>query len=70
MTRLRQRLKKLEARRPEDDGVIFISTGVPRGDKVGDLDVAITPQGWVTKTPYETDAQFRDRVTGGTPCGR
>lgn len=62
MTRLRQRLTKLETHRQSSDEITFISTGVPAHDKVGILDVAITPQGWVTKAPNETDAQFRARV--------
>jgi len=70
MTRLRQRLKKLEARRPEGDHVVFISTGVPRGDTVGGAAVAITPQGTTVRNVNETNAQFRDRVTGGKPCAR
>ena len=70
MTRLRQRLGKLEGRRPAPGAVTFICTGVPRPDKIGDLDVAITSQGWVTKAVGETDEQFMARVSRGWPCAR
>lgn len=62
MTRLYQRLTRLEKHRPASGDVTLISTGVPRHDKVGDLDVAVTPRGWVPKTANETDAQFSARV--------
>lgn len=71
MTRLRQRLRRLEARKPKCGNVIFISTGVPRGgEHVGDISLAFTSHGSVYKTPYETDEEFIARVTGGTRCGR
>ena len=70
MIKLRQRLRKLERHRPALGDVTFICTGVPRPDKIGTLDVAITSQGWVTKAVRETDEQFRTRVSRGRPCAR
>ena len=70
MNQLRQRLNKLEACRPREDNGIFIGTGVPRGDGIGDLAVAVTLQGTITGNVDETDAQFRALITAGRPCGR
>ena len=70
MSRLRQRLKKLEAHTADADETVFICTGVPRHDKVGHLKVAITPYGWIAKKSQEADAQFKARVQGSKSCGR
>lgn len=69
MSRLRQRLKKLETCRSGTDDIAFIRTGVPRHDRVVDLAAAMTAQGWITKIPYETDEEFKARVQQGQSCG-
>jgi hypothetical protein len=63
---IKRRIERLEREGPVQGEVVFISTGVPRHDKMGRLDVAITPQGWLAKRPYESDENFESRANRGS----
>ena len=61
---LDRRISKLETRSSVSGLTIFVCTGVPRANEVGDLAVAVTQRGWAVKNAGETDGQFQARLNG------